>query len=185
MRGETRRTFQTRSASMSKPIRIYLADLAAYNAGHLHGVWVEATQPLHEIQTQIESMLRASPVPGAEEYAIHDHEGFDGYRPGEYESLQAIHEIACLIEAHPGLAGALLAYFGEVEAVRAAIKDNYCGCYPSLADYAQDVTEQTTDIPAHLAPYIDYQAMARDMEYGGDVFTIETGFEQVHVFRTY
>lgn len=93
--------------------------------------------------------------------------------------------MACLIEAHPGLAGALLAYFGEVEAVRAAIEDNYCGCYTSLADYAQDVTEQTTDIPAHLALYIDYQAIARDMEFGGDVFTIETGFEQVHVFRTY
>jgi hypothetical protein len=24
--------------------------------------------------------------------------------------------------------------------------------------------------------------MARDMEIGGDLFTLETGFEQVHVF---
>nr|WP_312143558.1 antirestriction protein ArdA [Stutzerimonas kunmingensis] len=47
------------------------------------------------------------------------------------------------------------------------------------------MTEQTTDIPAHLAPYIDYHAIARDMEYGGDVLTIEMGFEQVHVFRAY
>ena len=30
--------------------------------------------------------------------------------------------------------------------------------------------------------YIDYRAMARDMEYGGDLFTLETSFEQVHVF---
>jgi Antirestriction protein (ArdA) len=30
--------------------------------------------------------------------------------------------------------------------------------------------------------YIDYQAMARDMELNGDVFTIETGFDQVHIF---
>lgn len=47
------------------------------------------------------------------------------------------------------------------------------------------MTEQTTDVPAHLALYIDYQAIARDMEYGGEVLTIETGFEQVHVFRAY
>jgi hypothetical protein len=30
--------------------------------------------------------------------------------------------------------------------------------------------------------YIDYHAMTRGMEYSGDVFTLETGFEQVHVF---
>ena len=31
---------------MSQPItpRIYVADLAAYNAGRLHGVWIDATQ---------------------------------------------------------------------------------------------------------------------------------------------
>jgi hypothetical protein len=27
---------------MSDEIRIYVADLAAYNAGHLHGVWIDA-----------------------------------------------------------------------------------------------------------------------------------------------
>ena len=30
--------------------------------------------------------------------------------------------------------------------------------------------------------YIDYEAMARDMELNGDVFTIALGFEDVHVF---
>ncbi|AOE83772.1 antirestriction protein [Pseudomonas sp. TCU-HL1] len=29
--------------------------------------------------------------------------------------------------------------------------------------------------------YIDYRAMARDMEYGGDLFTLENDFEQLHV----
>jgi hypothetical protein len=33
-----------------------------------------------------------------------------------------------------------------------------------------------------LACYIDYVAMAYDMEVGGDIFTIETEFEEVHIF---
>lgn len=35
---------------------------------------------------------------------------------------------------------------------------------------------------AKAAMYIDYRAMVRDMEYGGDLFTLENNFEQLHVF---
>jgi len=47
---------------MSGNIRIYVADLAAYNAGHLHGVWIDATLELDDIQAQVRTMLAASPV---------------------------------------------------------------------------------------------------------------------------
>ncbi len=167
---------------MSEEIRIYVADLAAYNAGHLHGVWIDATLGLDDIQAQVDVMLAASPVEGAEEYAIHDFEGFDGYRIGEYEGLESAHEIACFIEEYPEFGGALLAHFNHLEQARKAAEEDYCGCYSSLADYAQELTEETSSIPPHLAMYIDYRAMARDMEYSGDLFTLETGFEHVHVF---
>ena len=68
-------------------LRIYVADLAAYNAGILHGVWIDATLELDVIQEQVNTMLTASPEEGAEEYAIHDYEGFDGYNLSEYEGL--------------------------------------------------------------------------------------------------
>lgn len=167
---------------MSEYIRIYVADLTAYYAGHLHGVWVDATQSLDDIQAQVDAMLVASPVQGAEEYAIHDFEGFNGYRLGEHDGLNSAHEAACFLEEYPDFGGALLAHFNDLEQARKAAEDDYCGCYSSLADYAQELTEETTSIPQHLAMYIDYDAMARDMEYSGDVFTLETGFEQVHVF---
>ena len=167
---------------MSEHIRIYVADLAAYNAGHLHGVWIDATLDLDDMQEQVNAMLAASPVEGAEEYAIHDFEGFDGYPLGEYEGLQTAHEIACFIEEHPEFGGALLAHCNDLEQAQLAAEEDYCGCHASLADYAQELTEETTSIPQHLAHYIDYRAMARDMEYSGDLFTLETGFEQVHVF---
>ncbi len=69
---------------MSAESRIYVADFGAYNSGHLHGVWINATDGLDDIKDQINTMLEESPVPDAEEYAIHDYEGFNGYRLGEY-----------------------------------------------------------------------------------------------------
>lgn len=65
------------------------------------------------------------------------------------------------------------------------MEEQYNGCYSSLADYAQELTEDTSEIPEHLEFYIDYERMDRDMELGGDVFTIETAFDEVHVFRNY
>jgi len=93
---------------MSEEIRIYVADLAAYNNGKLHGVWIDATQDLDDIQEQINAMLAESPEGFAEEYAIHDYEGFGGYSVGEYEGIHSLHKIACFIEEYPDLAGELL-----------------------------------------------------------------------------
>ncbi len=79
---------------MSDEIRVYVADLAAYNNGKLHGVWINATDDLDDIQEQVNQMLDESPEQGAEEYALHDYEGFNGYGLGEYESIGSVHEIA-------------------------------------------------------------------------------------------
>jgi hypothetical protein len=58
---------------MSDP-RLYFACLAAYNAGHLHGVWVDFYSGItpEEVEEAITAMIKASPVPDAEEWAIHD-----------------------------------------------------------------------------------------------------------------
>lgn len=167
---------------MTTEPRIYVADLAAYNSGYLHGVWIDATLDASDIQDQINAMLEQSPVGDAEEYAIHDYEGFDGYSLGEYAGIDAAHEAACFIEEFPAFGGALLDQFSNMEEARKAAEEDYCGCYESLADYAQEITEETTEIPESLSYYINYEAMARDMELNGDVFTLETGYRQVHVF---
>ena len=168
---------------MNADIRIYVADLAAYNNGKLHGVWINATDDLDDIQEQVNQMLAESPEGFAEEYAIHDYEGFDGYDLSEYEGLKTAHEIACFIEEYPDFGGELLNNFdGDLEEANAAAEENYCGCYKSLADFAEELTEETTQIPENLAYYIDYERMGRDMELSGDIYTIETAFEEVHIF---
>ena len=171
---------------MNEEIKIYVADLAAYNNGKLHGVWIDATLELDDIQDQINEMLADSPEELAEEYAIHDYEGFGSYSVSEYEGIESLHDIACFIEEHGEIGSELLGHFGDdLDDAKKAIEENYSGCYSSLADYAQELTEQTGDIPKHLEFYIDYERMGRDMELSGDIFTIETAHDEVHIFWTH
>ena len=167
---------------MTTEPRIYVADLAAYNAGFLHGVWIDATLDVSDINEQIRDMLAASPVDDAEEYAIHDYEGFDGYSLDQFEGIQTAHDVAEFIAEYPEFGGALLNHFSDMDEARRAVEEDYCGCYESLADYAQELTEETAEIPETLRYYIDYERMARDMELNGDVFSLETGYREVHIF---
>ena len=167
---------------MSEQPKIYIADLAAYNAGYLHGVWIDATEDLETVQEQINAMLAGSPVEHAEEYALHDYEGFGSLHLSEYTGIKELLALAEFIEENPELGTELLSHFcGDIEEAQNAL-DNYAGRYDSLADFAQDLTEDTTEIPKHLEFYIDYERMARDMEMSGDVYTITGDDHQMHVF---
>lgn len=163
--------------------RIYVACLAAYNSGYLHGAWIDAAQEPWSIWGGITRMLAASPIAGAEEWAIHDYEGFGGVRIAEYEGIERVAGIAGFLVEHGTLGAALLDHCdGDLEEAGEAIADRYLGTYESLADYVQELTEETTSIPEGLRFYIDWEAMARDAEMGGDLFTVDTGYAQVHVF---
>lgn len=162
--------------------RIYVACLAAYNNGFLHGQWIAATTP-NEIMAQVRSMLARSPEPNAEEWAIHDYEGFEGCHLSEYASFESVCELAAFIEEHGELGAQLYNYFGSnLEDAREAFEE-YAGEYRSTADFAETLHEDTgTKIPESLKYYIDWEALARDMSLNGDIFTIELAFDEVHVF---
>lgn len=163
-------------------IRIYVACLAAYNNGRLHGRWIDAEQDADTIQSEIADMLAASPIPNAEEWAIHDYEGFEGAPISEYEGVDSVAEKAAFIARHGLLAGKLLEHWsGDLQDARRSIENHYIGAFPSLEDFARDMTEQSEDISDTIAPYIDYARMGRDMALG-DVFTIDLGFEETHIF---
>lgn len=167
---------------MSEP-GLYIADLAAYNSGHLHGIWIDATDDIEDIKGAVKTMLDNSPVSDAEEFAIHDYEGFEGYEISEYQGIESAHDIACFIEQHGKMGAALLAHYGDdVEFAQQTINDDYYGCYSSTADFAEEHTEQIIKIPKPLEFYIDYDSMARDWEMGGDIFTIETAHDELHIF---
>ena len=163
--------------------KIYVADLAVYNGGHLHGVWIEVTEDQDDIQEQIQLMLKDSPVEEAEEWAIHDFEGFDGAVISKYEGIERVVNIAMFLNEYSDIGGALVSHVcGDLDESHNAAEEQYHGCYRSLADHAQEITEETSQIPKHLEFYIDYDRMGRDMEMSGDVSTIEAAHDEVHIF---
>ena len=168
---------------MTTSPQIYVADLAAYNNGILHGAWIDAAQSVDEIQNEIDKILNSSPEENAEEYAIHDHEGFDGFPIHEYDSIDHVYEIACFIATFPEFGADLLAQFnGDIAEANQYAEQNCCGHYDSVADFAEELTESSTDIPKQLAYYIDYDRMARDMEMSGDISSIGSPSSGWHIF---
>jgi antirestriction protein len=162
--------------------KIYVADLAAYTNGKLHGVWINALSELDEMFDSIKDMLKTSPERYAEEYAIHDYEGFDGCSLSEYQSIESVRKIAMFLDENPDLGVELLSYFNnDIKQAKNATLDNYQGCYDSLADYAQAITEDSTSIPSYLNYYIDYERMARDIEMSGEIFMIKRN-RSMHIF---
>src|SRR5690606_31878459 len=114
--------------------------LASYNEGILHGAWIDLDgKDADGIQAEIDAMLAASPVPGAEEWAAHDWEGLDF---GEYPDLA---EVAAYVEAMESLDDS------ERDAFRAFtdnmgphdgtslehFREAYLGEFNSVEDYAQ------------------------------------------------
>lgn len=162
-------------------IRIYAACLAAYNNGILHGCWINAHQEPEDIYSAIGEMLRASPIQDAEEWAIHDYEGFEGLYIAEYQGIEQVAEFAEFIAEHGELGAKLVNHYGSIDEARDALSDRYAGEYSSLADFAQEMTESSTEIPDALRYYIDWDSMARDMEIN-DVLAIHAGLGHVHVF---
>lgn len=163
--------------------RIYVACLAAYNNDYLHGAWIDADQDADQIRSEIAAMLSRSPVAGAEEYAIHDYEGFGGVVIEKYAGIENVARIAAFIAEHGALgAGLLNEFIGDIEQAETAMRDCYHGQFTSLADYMEELITETVTIPEALRYYIDWQAMARDAELEGDFFTVETAHNEVHFF---
>ena len=86
--------------SLNHTPRIYVACLAAYNTGILHGRWIDASTDAEEMETATRAMLAASPIPEAEEWAIHDDEGFGKSVLHESDSFQRIAELVAFLEEH-------------------------------------------------------------------------------------
>lgn len=165
--------------------RIYVACAAACDLGKTHGAWIDVGDDADVLREQIDAMLVRSPVRGADEYVISDCEGFGGVRVGQFVGVDALVEMASFLRKRGTLGARVLEHLdGDVEAATLALDEQYRGRFASLAECLQDLTEETMAIPESLRLYIDYEAMARDAQMGGEVFTIETAPDEVHVFWT-
>lgn len=162
---------------------IYVACLAAYNNGQLHGAWIWA-EDADDMHDAVRKMLAASPQPRAEEWAIHDYAGFGGLSLSEYQSFETVADMAVFIEEHEELGAKTAEHFGgNLEEARTALTENYQGKYESLADFAQGFHEDCgTEIPSVFRNHIDWDSMGKDMSLNGDITVIEMGHNVRHIF---
>jgi antirestriction protein len=162
--------------------RVYVASLSDYNAGILHGDWIEADQELEELSEAVQAMLARSPTPGAEEFAIHDFEGFGHYRPSEYDSLDWISRVARGIVEHGAAFGAWAERSNHDEDDLVRFEDAYLGEWSSVEKYAEELLDDLGYLaavdetaPEMLQPYVrvDIGAFAHDLELSGDLTVVE------------
>jgi len=160
--------------------RVYVACLASYNAGKLHGKWIDATQCPDDIQADVDAMLAESTEPFAEEWAIHDHEGLGDI--GESESFERVSAIGQAVAAAGDAAPALLAFLDyDYGAAPEDFEDCYAGEWDSMADFAYDFHENTGDLDHPLIGYVDWEAVGRDMAIN-NVWTANAPNGGVYVF---
>ena len=161
--------------------KIYVACLSSYNAGILHGEWIDASQDVDSIVEAIHSILASSPIKNAEEWAIHAYEEFGGISIDEHENIENVTKIAEFVLEYGELGAKLYNFIREdIDEATRLIKENYHGAYESEAEFVRYYTEEINPIPTYLEFYIDYEKMARDW-FICDFFSVEVRSE-MHVF---
>jgi len=130
----------------------------------LHGCWIDAAQDANAIREEIADMLARSSEPFAEEWAIHDYEGFGAYKVSEFEDIEELSGIAANIVEHgePYLAALALA---DSRAEADALMEEYCGEYLSDEAFTEQLLEDSDMLPKDLPAWIhiDWEATAREV----------------------
>jgi antirestriction protein len=130
----------------------------------------------------------------AEELDCPDHEGFGAVFAGQYyvstAEVWAAHEWLTACEAEgiaEDVAHAYAEYTGERMPDPSDIVDVYAGEYDSVQAYAEGYVEDSgmlSGVDDTVARYFDYEAFARDLVLGGDLWTTDRKRGSVHIFRT-
>jgi antirestriction protein len=159
-------------ADMDAPA-IYVANLAAYNAGSLRGAWINPSSDKDELSEQVLAAIGGN---ADNEWAIHDYNLFPSL--GEYPSLADVAKVAAMFEEH------------DHDAVRAAIDEagvRYLDQAESMLEngfrefdmredeameeYAQELADDGVLDAKFLLQYVDWSRVARDVRM--DVHVVE------------
>ena len=188
----------TTNTNNSDTFRIYVASLSDYNAGILHGTWIDFDQlaDLGDLRASIAAMLATSPTAKAtgqpaEEWAIHAYEGWCGLSLSEYENLDTLWDnyetLSSLLEEgySPDAIRDYAEWSGDDrfdDPFKEAFEEAYVGQYDSEREFAEELADDTgglKSVPDNLRWYFDYDAFARDL-FLTDYYRSDSG----HVFRT-
>lgn len=148
--------------------KIYVANLAAYNAGRLKGKWIEPSTNAEELSEQIVEAIGGNPD---HEWAFHDYDGFPDM--GENPSLEDVAMMAELLEEHPyHIVKAAQGFAGnDMDALKEWLDEGY-GTYESKRDYVEQYIDDMGG-PSALGKdaidrYFDYEAFGHDLSIDAD-----------------
>lgn len=175
---------------------IWVGSLADYNAGRLHGEWMDATLDPDELHAAIRFLLRHSSEAVAEEWAVFDYENFGGYRVEEYSSFDTIALIAKGIAEHGPAYAEWVDLVGDTSGELlepGRFQDAYPGEYDSLEDYVEYILTETEFygqldqalefLPEDLRRYVKVDTEGIAEEWGQSLHAVETTDGRVWVFE--
>lgn len=131
-------------------MQMYAASLSDYNAGRLHGAWIDLEgKTADEIQEEINDMLAESRELVAEEWAAHDWEDMPADHFGEYPNLEDVAEFVAVVEANDYLedAAEVVGVFVELGHSATDFEDYFHGVWDSERDYAQQYAKDIGAVP--------------------------------------
>lgn len=163
--------------------RGYFASLSDYNHAILHGVWIDDLTDADHVRGEIQKMLYASEEAVAEEYALHDYDGFGDWGPSEYEPIENLSKVAAGIDEHGPAFAAWVSYLGDASDDRVDnFEDAYRGHWASMEAFAEQMVEDhglniQDRLPGWISNYvrIDYAMLGRDMAIDMHVTNDSTG----------
>jgi len=175
-------------------MRMWIGCLASYNNGRLIGEWCDVSTNADENAAEIARVLKASPVPGAEEAFIADYEAPKALADllGEYPGAEALAQAAtieeAIVERYPdsddqdAVLAVMLDGRRSSDLADLNVKDWLTDCAAgegdNLADWVADFLDETgffAGVPKEsrevIERYFDFGSYAQDMELNGDVTT--------------
>lgn len=172
---------------------VWVACLAAYNSGILHGKWVNVPGTVEEMQEEIDSVIKSSPVPDAEEWEFHDHSDFKPFEIHQWEDIDSLVMKANILndlsdhekeafecwdyQEGPGM---------DEHDVLEAFRDQYVGSFKDGSDYAWEYFHECYPEQVNADPtqwFIDWEKAWEWMQNSWGYYGVQTGFETCHVFR--
>lgn len=176
------------TGKLDAPLLVYFASLADYNAGRLHGRWVDLGQmtSTEDIHREIQSMLDKSEEPFAEEWAIHDYQNFHHLSLSEHLSLERLFIIAERSYEYGAVYLAFLDYHGISEGLQIDFQDEYRGTYKTRGEYVQEMAEISgrqinRESLGWLYHHIDWESAWQHLDSGG-AYAIKIDFEKWAIF---
>ena len=161
---------------------IYMADLAAYNAGELKGKWfnLDDYMDADKLKEAVDAWKQEQ---GVEEYAVHDYDDCPAYDVfGEHPDLDELYMYHTLYSKYGDNFATWfdLCYSGgcDCDEWEDKYNDDNMGEWDSWEDFVRYLIDDCGvlgEIPEHLQDYIDYSAFARDLQCNGE-YTEQNGF---------